>query len=459
MAAQLSFGTDGVRGVANRELTPTFVLALARAAAEVLGGGRWVVGRDTRRSGPLLQAALSAGLAAQGAEVVDLGVLPTPGIAYHAQLVDGPAAVLSASHNPFGDNGIKFFAAGGHKLDDATQDAIEARLAVLLAEPAGHRDDTALVDGAVGTITSHVDPEAAYVDHIVHDTIEGRRLDGLGVVIDAANGAASSVAPRALQALGATVTVLHASPDGVNINHRCGSTDPGDLARAVVQRRAQVGLAFDGDADRLVAVDETGAVVDGDALLGIFAIDLAARGLLTDDTIVATVMSNLGLRRTLAAHDIEVVSCPVGDRHVLAALDQGGWDLGGEQSGHLIFRRLATTGDGLLAGVQLLDILCRTSTPLSELAAVVERLPQVLLNVPVPAKGLDVDTVFADEIARAQAELGDDGRVLLRASGTEPLVRVMVEAPTTDQATSVAEHLVDAVRRHLTSGGDSPSGH
>lgn len=449
MASQLTFGTDGVRGLANRELSPTFVLALARAAVHVLGGGRWVVGRDTRRSGPLLQAALSAGLAAEGADVLDLGVLPTPGIAYHSYRENGPAAVLSASHNHFADNGIKFFAPGGHKLDDATQEQIETRLAILLAQPAAFVDETSRVGEAVGSIARKPTPDQTYIDHIVNDTLEGRRLDGLRVVIDAANGAASNVAPRALQALGATVTVLHASPDGVNINHNCGSTDPSDLSRAVVQRRAHLGLAFDGDADRLVAVDEQGAIVDGDALLGIFAIDLHARGLLNDNTVVATVMSNLGLRRSMAKHGIAVASCAVGDRHVLAALQNGNWTLGGEQSGHLVFRHLATTGDGLLAGVQLMDILARGGQNLSDLAAVIERLPQVLHNVAVPTKGFDVAAQFGDAIAHAEAELGDQGRVLVRASGTEPLVRVMVEAPTAAQAESVAQSLVQVVAAHF----------
>ena len=441
----LAFGTDGVRGLANRDLTPEFVSALGRAAAAVLGDGAWVIGRDTRRSGPLLQAALAAGLAAEGAEVMSLGVLPTPAVAHHSEVHGCPAAMISASHNSFGDNGVKFFAAGGLKLDDDTQGRIETELERLLAGRSSDR--VAPIDGKVGTIGIFEDALVEYADHVEADGMAGRRLDGIRVVIDAANGAASTVAPTVLQRLGASVTVLHASPDGVNINADCGSTHPEDLARTVPQRRAQVGLAFDGDADRLVAVDENGVVVDGDSLLGMFAIDRKERGMLRGDTIVATVLSNGGLRRSLAAHDIGVVTCGVGDRNVLAALEEGGWTLGGEQSGHVIFRDLATTGDGLLAGVQLLDLLARSGRPLSELAAAVGRFPQVLRNVRFDASRTDLIGLLAADIALAESALGEGGRVLVRLSGTEPLVRIMVEATNDDDATTLADGLVAAVGR------------
>ena len=441
----LAFGTDGVRGLANRDLTPEYVSALGRAAAAILGDGAWVIGRDTRRSGPLLQAALAAGLAAEGAEVMTLGVLPTPAAAHHSEVHGCPAAMISASHNSFGDNGVKFFAAGGLKLDDDTQRQIEIRLEGLLAGRPSDR--LAPIDGKVGTIESFDDALVEYADHVEADGMGGRRLDGMRVVIDAANGAASAVAPKVLQRLGASVTVMHASPDGVNINADCGSTHPEDLARTVHKRRAQLGLAFDGDADRLVAIDEKGAVVDGDSLLAMFAIDRKERGMLRGDTIVATVLSNGGLRRSLAAHDISVVTCGVGDRNVLAALEEGGWSLGGEQSGHVIFRDLATTGDGLLAGVQLLDLLARSGRPLSELAVAVDRFPQALRNVRFDASSTDLIGLLAADIALAESALGDDGRVLVRLSGTEPLVRIMVEATSDDDATTLADALVAAVER------------
>ena len=443
----LSFGTDGVRGVANVGLSPEFTLALGRAAARTLGLGPWGVGRDSRRSGTMLHAALAAGLAAEGADVVDLGVLPTPAVAHWSVVHDRPAAMISASHNPFADNGIKLFAAGGLKLDGAVQSEVERHLEALLARPAAAVDPDAPIGAAIGTLGDDPSGRAAYVAHLVDDVLDGRRLDGSRVVVDAANGAASTVAAEVLAGLGATVTVLHASPDGVNINDACGSTHPDDLARAVPAKRAHVGLAFDGDADRLVAVDESGRVVDGDALLGLFAIDRLERGRLGGRAIVATVMSNLGLRRALAPHGIEVVECPVGDRHVLAELERRNLVLGGEQSGHLIFRDLSTTGDGLLAGVLLLDVLARTGRPLSELASVVVPLPQVLRNVALSALQPGLIDRMAGDIAAAEARLGSDGRVLVRLSGTEPLARVMVEATDATVAEEVADTLVAAVQR------------
>ncbi|MCU1352637.1 MAG: phosphoglucosamine mutase [Acidimicrobiales bacterium] len=440
----LKFGTDGVRGVANTEVTPELALALGRAAARVIGHDRWFLGRDTRRSGPFLSAALAAGLASEGADVVDLGMLPTPGVAHASAVAGCPAAMVSASHNGFADNGIKLFAAGGQKLRDDVEAALEAELAAIQRGDGPER----LVGAAVGSV--RVDPAAvaAYQSHLSTHALEGRRLDGLRVVIDCANGAASAVAPAVLRDLGAQVEVIHASPDGVNINDGCGSTYPGDLQAAVLAHGADVGLAFDGDADRVLAVDAAGQLVDGDQLIAMCAIDLHAQGRLTHDTVVVTVMSNLGFRLGMAERGIEVVVTAVGDRYVIEALDDGGYVLGGEQSGHVIFRNLASTGDGLLTGLYLLDLLVRSGQPLADLArAAMTRLPQVLVNVQVGRGRPDVRTAIAADVAAAEAELGDHGRVLIRPSGTEPLVRVMVEAPSHEQAQDVAERLVKAVER------------
>lgn len=452
----LRFGTDGVRGLANAALSVEFVTALGRAAARILVAEAsdnriCAIGRDPRRSGPMLTAALTAGLCAEGVDVVDLGVVPTPAVAYWAETHGHPGAVISASHNPYLDNGVKFFAAGGRKLTDATQEAIEARLEALLGRPAGDLGTEPLTGADVGT--AHDDPTGrdAYMAHLIDDVLDGRRLDGLRVVVDAANGAASTVVADVLVGLGATVTVRHAHPDGTNINDGCGSTYPGDLAAAVVAKRAQVGIALDGDADRVVAVDETGTVVDGDALLALFALDLADQRRLTGSAIVATVMSNLGLRRALEPHGIDVVECAVGDRAVLATLEARGLVLGGEQSGHLIFTDHATTGDGLLAGVLLLDVLARTGRPLSALTAVVDPLPQVLRNVRLATKVPDLVERMAADIAAAESKLGEQGRVLVRLSGTEPLARILVEATDAVLADEVAATLVSAAERAAVS--------
>ncbi|MBK9179587.1 MAG: phosphoglucosamine mutase [Acidimicrobiales bacterium] len=440
----LRFGTDGVRGVANSELTPELVLALGRAAARVLvPGGLVLIGRDTRRSGPLLEAALAAGLASEGVAVGRLGVLPTPGVAWHSAAGNVPAAMISASHNPFPDNGIKFFSPGGRKLSDDEEARLEAELDRVLADAAG--GERARVGDGVGAVTDVSDPTEGYAAALA-DSIGGHSLEGVHVVLDGANGAASALAPEVLRRLGARVDVIHDEPDGCNINDGCGSTHPGDLQAAVVRLGAHLGLAFDGDADRVLAVDHAGRLVDGDHLIAMCAIDRAERGVLTDDTVVVTVMTNLGFRLAMAERGIRVVETPVGDRYVLEALDQGGWSLGGEQSGHVIFRDLATTGDGVLTGLQVLDLLARSGRPLAELAdAAMVQLPQVLCNVRVAHRRPDVAEAIADEIGAAEAELGERGRVLVRASGTEPLVRVMVEAPTAEQADDVAGRLVAAV--------------
>jgi phosphoglucosamine mutase len=444
----LRFGTDGIRGVANRELTPELVTALGRAAARVLGADQpFVVGRDTRRSGPFLEAALVAGLCGEGADVMRVGVLPTPGIAHIAEMTDAPAAVVSASHNPYPDNGVKLFARGGRKIADAPEQRIEAELRKLVD---GGVDDEASgrPDGpSVGVVRDRVGAPADYVAHLC-GALSDRRLDGVSVVIDCGNGAAYEVAPWTLRVLGARVRVLHAEPDGTNINAACGSTNPGELQAAVVETGAQAGLAFDGDADRVIAVDEQGKLVDGDQMLALIAVDLHERGDLKGDAVVATVMSNLGLRRALTQHGIELIDTPVGDRNVLVALEQHELSVGGEQSGHIIVTDLATTGDGTLTGLLLLDVMARSGRSLSALASVVQPLPQVLRSVRVAdGRGVERDGGFRAELETVQRELGPAGRVLVRPSGTEPVVRVMVEAPTTSEAETAATRLAAAVER------------
>ncbi len=448
----MRFGTDGIRGVANVDLTPEIALAVGRSAARVLGD-RFVVGRDPRRSGPMLEAALVAGLTAEGVDPVLLGVVPTPTVAFASRLLDVPGAVISASHNPFADNGIKFFAAGGRKLPDALEAAVESDLAARL-------DGTTVASGregaAVGMAGEGTDLIDAYVEHVVATVDATDGLGGMEIVVDCSNGAASELGPRILRALGAVVTVINASPDGTNINAGCGSTDPAQLQAEVVARGAAAGLAFDGDADRVIAVDERGALVDGDQILAVCAIDMAARGALVGNTFAITVMSNLGLRRAMAERGLALVETPVGDRHVWAAMEEHGLALGGEQSGHVIFAEHAETGDGILTGVLLLDAVNRSGASLSELAGVVTRFPQVLLNVRVGDRaGLDGADPFWAEVRAVEAELGDAGRVLVRSSGTEPVVRVMVEAATDEQATALAERLATALSGAL-GAGDGP---
>jgi phosphoglucosamine mutase len=441
----LKFGTDGVRGVANLELTPELALVLGRAAARVLGGSRWLIGRDTRRSGPMLAAALASGLASEGVEVVDLGVVPTPGVALLSSLDGVPAAMISASHNPFADNGIKLFAAGGTKLSDEVEAQLEAEMAALASggDPRPRPDG-----GSVGSITPGHDRVQRYRHHLVEGVLPEGGLAGLKVVLDCANGAAAELAAPVFGALGAAVVAIHDQPDGVNINAGCGSTHPDDLRAAVLAHGADVGLAFDGDADRVLAVDAAGDLVDGDQIIAVCAIDRHARGDLANDTVVVTVMANLGFHQGMARHGIEVRSTDVGDRYVLEALDAGGHVLGGEQSGHVIFRGLASTGDGMLTGLQLLGVMARTGRPLAELAAdAMVRLPQVLVNVRLQERRPDLLASLADDVRAAEAQLGDRGRVLLRPSGTEPVIRVMVEAPTREEAAEVADRLAAAVER------------
>jgi len=438
----LRFGTDGVRGIANRDLTPELVVAFGRAVARVLGNDRpFLIGRDTRQSGTMIEAALTAGLCAQGASVQSAGILPTPGLAFLADVLDSPAAMISASHNPFPDNGIKLFGAGGRKIADVLEAQVEAELATVLERGVGLSPEGESV-GSATRVAGSVD---RYVVHLIQ-ALDGRRLDGLRVVLDCGNGAAYGAAPRAARELGLELTVINAAPDGVNINHECGSTHPAELQRVVREIGADAGLAFDGDADRVIAVDERGELIDGDRMLLIGALDLRARNKLANNAIAVTVMSNLGLRRALARHEIEMFETAVGDRNVLAAMEQHALTLGGEQSGHVIYSELATTGDGTLTGFLLLDVMARSGRSLSALAVEMTSFPQVLRNVAVadPA-AIEGDRAFWDRVRDAEAELGDDGRVLVRRSGTEPLVRVMVEASTPEQAEAIADELARLV--------------
>ncbi|MEY2754399.1 MAG: phosphoglucosamine mutase [Actinomycetota bacterium] len=432
----LRFGTDGVRGEALTELTTSFAARLGRAAAEVIGQGRWLIGRDTRESGPELEAAVAAGLRAAGAVPLCAGVVPTPALAWLSQTLGLPAAMITASHNPWRDNGVKVFAPGGLKLVDSVEQAIEV----------------ALHDGRPDPVIDAATPEPiecadAYVRHMVG---LNDRLDGMHVVLDTANGAMSALAPAVFSALGATVDVIHDAPDGRNINDACGATHTDRLRTEVVARGADLGLAFDGDGDRVIAVDHQGDVVDGDRLIALAALHLRERGRLHRDTVVVTVMSNLGFHRAMEAAGVRVVTTSVGDRYVLEALDAGGFSVGGEQSGHVIYRDLATTGDGLLAGLQLAAFLHEHHEPLASLAgSVMTSYPQVLVNVRVAERHPHAADELAQEIADAEARLGADGRVLVRASGTEPLIRVMVEAPTDDVARSVADDLAGHVARRF----------
>ena len=446
--ARIRFGTDGVRGVANVELTPELVLSLGRAIARTISAATFLVGRDTRRSGPMLQAALSAGLAGEGADVVDVGVLPTPALAWLSALRNVPAVVISASHNPFADNGIKVFAAGGAKLGAEVEAAIEGELERIL-DPSV-KGPRSLEGHGVGRLEVEPGTGDDYTDHL-RSVLEGRTLAGLKVVVDSAHGAASALAAEVFERLGAEVVAIGCEPDGANINAGCGSTSIGTLAGAVVEYQADLGLALDGDADRLLAVTAEGTVVSGDELLALFAVDLAERGQLAGNTVVVTVMTNLGFRRAMEERGIVVKETPVGDRYVLAALDKDGLALGGEQSGHIIFRSRSTTGDGILTGMALADLVLRAGRSLADLSAgLVERVPQRLVNVPIPQpERLADSTEVWEAVVKAEAELGHDGRVLLRPSGTEPLVRVMVEARVEAQADAVAAQLAGVVEAAL----------
>ena len=442
------FGTDGVRGLANGELTAPLALDLSVSAARVLAEHgefeghrpRAVVGRDTRISGQFLESAVVAGLASAGVDVLLLGVLPTPGVAHLTETLGADlGVVLSASHNPMPDNGIKFLARGGLKLSDALEIEIEQRLGQDWTWPTG---------AAVGRVDLYETAVEEYVAHLVRTTT--RPLAGLRVVLDCASGAASEAGPQALQDAGAFVTAIHAQPDGLNINDNCGSTHLDSLRAAVLKDGADVGIALDGDADRCLAVDHTGQVVDGDQILAILALSMKESGTLVKDTVVATVMSNLGFVQAMRGEGIGVRQTKVGDRYVLEAMRVAGYNLGGEQSGHVIMSDHATTGDGILTALHVLERMATTGSSLQELASVMTRLPQVLVNVAdVDKSRADDDAVLAAAVAEEEAALGDTGRILLRPSGTEPIVRVMVEAPTHELATDVAERLAAVVRAQL----------
>ncbi|MDQ4124292.1 MAG: phosphoglucosamine mutase, partial [Actinomycetota bacterium] len=405
------------------------------------GGGRVAVGRDTRLSGPMLHGALTAGLCSAGVDVLDAGILPTPGVAWLTRQEDAAAgAVISASHNPVPDNGIKFFSAVGTKVSADEEAAIEG----LLSDPSSDLP----VGDAIGGVDPIADGAARYVEHLV-SSIEGR-LDGLRVVLDCAHGAAFSVGPDTFRRAGADVVAIHDSPDGSRINVDCGSTSLDALAKTVVAEGAAFGLGFDGDADRALAVDETGAVIDGDRIIALAALHLKEKGGLDGRLVVTTVMANLGLRRALEGAGIEIVTVPVGDRYVAEAMTEHGAVLGGEQSGHVIFSEHATTGDGVLTGLKLAEIVASANRPLSELAAVFEPYPQVLLNVRIADRGaLEGAAVIWERVRSAEESLGESGRVLLRASGTEPLVRVMVEAEDAATADRVARELAALVEAEL----------
>ena len=449
------FGTDGIRGVAGVDLTPELALALGRAAARIVSGSPFLLGRDTRQSGTMIQSALAAGIAAEGTDVVDVGVIPTPGLAWLATDRGVPAAMVSASHNPYGDNGIKLLGAGGTKLSAELEIAIQDELDRLTSSGTV-REEPGTGPGVVGAARGDPDALWKYADHLTGAVERGAHF-GLEVVIDCANGAASAVAPAVLERLGISHKVLNAEPNGVNINAECGSTHLKPLRQAVVASGAALGVALDGDADRVLAVDHTGELVDGDQLLAMFAFDLLERGLLTGGSIVVTVMSNLGLRLALQARGIGVVETPVGDRYVSDAIEANGLQLGGEQSGHLVFRRHGMTGDGILISLLLMELVARRKRPLAELAAeAMTRLPQVLRNVKVsdPSRLAAARAVW-DEVAFVESQLAGNGRVLLRASGTEALVRVMAEAPTHQLARDVVDRLVTVVLRELDATGQA----
>ncbi|CAH0211577.1 phosphoglucosamine mutase [Plantibacter flavus] len=447
------FGTDGVRGLANADLTADLALGLAQATAVVLGQGRSaearraagkrpvaVLARDPRISGEFLSAAVAAGLASSGVDVLEAGVLPTPATAFLIADIDADFGVMiSASHNPAPDNGIKIFARGGTKLPDAVERRIEEYLDRPKLSPTG---------ADVGRIIRFADAEDRYVLHLLGSL--PNRLDGIHVVLDCAHGAAAGVSPETFRDAGAKVTIIGNDPDGMNINDGVGSTHLDLLSKAVLEHGADLGIAHDGDADRCLAVDAAGKVVDGDQIMAILAVSMQERGKLKDDTLVATVMSNLGLHVAMREHGINVVQTGVGDRYVLEAMNANAYSLGGEQSGHVIMADYATTGDGILTGLHIVAEMARTGKTLAELAAVMQVYPQILVNV----TGVDRTRLVGDEVVdaavqAAEVELGDDGRVLLRPSGTEQLVRVMVEAADQPTADRLAHRLADVVRERL----------
>jgi phosphoglucosamine mutase len=442
------FGTDGVRGRANVDLTAEIALDLSVAAAHVLGdlgafsGHRpiAIVGQDSRASGEFLQAAVVAGLASAGVDVKLVGIAPTPAVAFLvAQTGADLGVMLSASHNPMPDNGIKFFARGGVKLADEVEDQIEARTGEDWSRPTG---------SDVGRVIDSPELLELYIQHVVETAKQS--LAGLKVVVDAANGAASFVAPEIYRRAGAEVIEIHCSPNGTNINENCGSTHMEDLQSAVVKQKADIGVAHDGDADRFLAVDSKGEIVDGDQIMAVLAVAKRDARTLKSNTVVSTVMANLGFKIAMQNEKIEVVETAVGDRYVLEAMRDGGYNFGGEQSGHVILSEFATTGDGALTALQLMSRMALTKKPLSELAAVMTKLPQVLINVKnVDKHATDSNKKVQSVVKEVESVLGNTGRVLLRPSGTEPVVRVMVEAATKELALEQAQRIVDVVALEL----------
>ncbi|EGO65298.1 phosphoglucosamine mutase [Acetonema longum] len=442
------FGTDGVRGVANQELTPELAFRLGRAATCHFGqeyeNPVLIIGRDTRISGQMLESALAAGICSAGGQAVLAGVVPTPAVAYLAKTLGAQAGVvISASHNPFPDNGIKFFAGNGYKLPDEVEEQLESLVLAptdRLLRPTG---------GSVGTILHRHDLLNQYIEYAAGTV--SCRLSGLKVLVDCANGAAYEAAPRILKSLGAEVTVLFDDPDGVNINDHCGSTHMERLRQAVVEQGAHVGIAHDGDADRCLIVDETGEAVDGDQIMTICALELLRQNKLKDKTLVATVMSNIGLHQAIKKAGGSVVTTGVGDRYVLEAMLAEGYSLGGEQSGHIIFNDYATTGDGIITALQVLAALEQSGRKMSELAGLMTRFPQVLKNIRVKSKeGWQENSQIAAAIRQGEAELGEEGRILVRPSGTEPLIRVMAEGPGLDQLNRIVQTIADTIEHQLT---------
>lgn len=442
------FGTDGVRGIANRELTPELAYKIGRCGGYVLAGQVEkpvvVIGRDTRISGPMLESALVAGLLSIGANVIRLGVLSTPGVAYLTRLLKADAGVMiSASHNPVEDNGIKFFGADGFKLSDETELDIERLLDAEkdeLPRPIG---------GALGTVTDDEQAKFRYLNY-VKSTVKSA-FNGLRIVLDCAHGAAYALAPKVFRELGADVITIGAEPTGRNINDHCGSTHPEQLQKAVLEHKADIGLAFDGDADRLIAIDDTGAEIDGDYILGICGNALNAEGKLKHSTIVTTVMSNIGFFKGIEALGMTAARTAVGDRCVMEEMRKGGYNLGGEQSGHIIFLDYNTTGDGILSALQLVDIIVQSGKKLSELKQIMRKYPQVLVNVRVADKSRLKGNEAIDHVIRlVENELGDHGRVLVRPSGTESLIRVMAEGPDKDKVESYVNMIADAIQKELS---------
>lgn len=440
------FGTDGVRGVANKELTPELAFRLGRAATAFFGEESHcqpivVIGRDTRISGQMLEAALAAGICSAGGKAILAGVVPTPAVAYLTRKLNAQAGVvISASHNPYPDNGIKFFAGTGYKLPDAVEEKLEDLVLQTTDELARPTAE------GVGTIEYRHDLIKEYMDYAVSTV--GDSFSGLKIVVDCSNGAAFEVAPAVLKSLGAEVVVINDSPNGININKDCGSTHMAGLQQAVIKHQADIGIAHDGDADRCLAVDETGALVDGDQIMVICALELLKQNQLKDNTLVTTVMSNIGLHQAIKKAGGRLEITPVGDRYVLENMREYGYTLGGEQSGHIIFNEYSTTGDGLITALQLIWSTRKSGKKLSELAGLMTRFPQLLVNVRVQSKeGWQDNQAIEAAIKAGEAELGESGRILVRPSGTEPLIRVMAEGPTLPQLEKLVHGIADVIKQ------------